>query len=133
DSKDVVVVQVGIPGFIGAFLGHSVASGVGGITGIVLPLIGDPLSRSVAEDSRLIWPGTSGRVRFKMTPYVLEPETMYILVVRQSPSFLEFPDEWQYDAGDATYPRGYRVAQEGTDEPWDTHLDDDHIFAIKGE
>ncbi|GAI01715.1 unnamed protein product [marine sediment metagenome] len=67
-----------------------------------------------------------------MTPYVLEPETMYIMVVRQSVSILGFPDEWQYDQGDATYPRGYRVAQEGTDEPWDTYLDDDHIFAIFG-
>ncbi|GAI19463.1 unnamed protein product, partial [marine sediment metagenome] len=50
--------------------------------------VGDPLSSSVAENSPLIWPGTSGRVRFKMSPYVLEPETMYIMVVRQSTSFL---------------------------------------------
>ncbi|GAH91183.1 unnamed protein product, partial [marine sediment metagenome] len=94
--------------------------------------IGDYLSYSLDENWPWRWPGQTYRVRFKMTPYILKPGTVYILVVSQIPLIAEWPDEWQYDAGDATYPRGHRVAKEGSGEPWDQYLDDDHIFTIFG-
>lgn len=72
------------------------------------------------------------RVRFPMQSLKLSPLSYYMMVLLFFPGALEAPIQWHYDAGDATYPRGHRIRREGYDDPWTSHVGDDHIFAEFG-
>lgn len=93
---------------------------------------GDCLSRNRG----MIYPynitGVLRRVRFPMQSFQLTPGLYYAIVVRFSPSVLEPPLSWRFDAGDATYPRGLRIRSDDNGETWTPHVGDDHIFVEFG-
>ena len=72
------------------------------------------------------------RMRTEMSSYLLLAGTEYIIVIHAFA--LDTPNHmsWQYDKGDATYPRGIRIISTDGGSTWATRPNDDHIFAEFG-
>lgn len=94
---------------------------------------GDALSRNRVTVEKKSGTFTTGRVRFSMQPYLLDTDTYYVIIVSNFPPLGGNPASWQYDAGDATYPRGHRISTNDGGETWTQHYYDDFIFAEFGD
>lgn len=75
---------------------------------------------------------TTARCRFSMTPGQLSKDQYYAIIISTTPVILGNFIRWQYDAGDATYPRGMRISTPDSGATWDTHPNDDFMFAEWG-
>lgn len=76
--------------------------------------------------------GETIRMRAKMTPFQLTAGFPYVLVFEGLPFPFPNNNRPQYDADDATYPRGHRMSTNDFGNTWTQHLTDDLIFAEFG-
>jgi len=90
------------------------------------------LSQSISWSPNFKWPGGTSRARFKMRPFTLTAGEYYAMLIRSSPILPDIQPEWQFDQGDATYPRGIRISREAPGDPWTKYYGDDHMFAEFG-
>jgi len=96
----------------------------------------EPSGDYLARDRYIIFrePGWTGfhRYRFSMQPLRLLKGVKYCITVGYYPPAGVPAMRWQYDAGDAEYPRGFRISSDDGGDTWSKHYDDDHMFAIFG-
>lgn len=94
---------------------------------------GSALSRNRFTVEKKCGMFTTGRVRFSMIPFLLEMPARFVIIVCNFPALLGNPASWQYDKGDATYPRGYRISSADGGDTWTNHYNDDFMFAEFGD
>ena len=112
---------------------------LGGVTTVTLydlaedpDMIGGGIARTKAVDWPRHWPWEVNRVRFKMSSVTLHPDHTYGILVRSDPAPWWNYHYVQYDAADATYPRGQRFTKDGILDPPTYYPDSDLIFAEFG-
>lgn len=93
---------------------------------------GDCLSRNqYITEQKCGWL-TTGRVRFRMQPFLLERPSKFVIIVSNFPPLGGNEAYWQYDKDDATYRRGIRISSNDGGATWTEHFNDDFMFVEFG-
>ncbi|MBA7677640.1 hypothetical protein ES703_85900 [subsurface metagenome] len=73
------------------------------------------------------------RARNQMSPYELQAETEYVIVVHAFALDLAWYMRWQYNKTDSEYPRGIRLISTDGGNTWAERPNDDHMFCEFGD
>lgn len=93
---------------------------------------GPTLSRNRVITEKKSGVFTTGRVRFSMQAYDLIAGQYYVILVQNPLPLLGNSAWWQYDQGDATYPRGIRISSSDSGQTWTDEYNDDFMFVEWG-
>jgi hypothetical protein len=96
-------------------------------------MIGGGISYTKRVDWPERWFWQVNRVRFKMGKVAVHPGFTYGILIRSTPAPAWNFHYVQYDAGDATYPRGQRFTKDGRFDAPTYYPNDDLIFAEFGD
>lgn len=94
--------------------------------------IGNYLSESIRHRSEKGNIYNVFRERAAMEPVLLYAGTRYVIIIHAFALDAPYHLRWQFDAGDATYPRGMRIISTDGGLTWAQRPGDDHIFAEFG-
>lgn len=72
------------------------------------------------------------RIRCYMEPYLLEAGQVYLIKIYGLGTETKHTFYWQYDKGDATYPRGHRIFRASEAHGWTHYWNDDYMFVEAG-